>query len=535
MVIQMDDFGSNIAGRILAQAEREGWLDKVALVEGKRSLCYRQLTDQVGRSASVLVSLGMKKGDRVAVYSPDCLEAAVAILATLWAGGIVVPVSELCAGNDLRDLLANSQTALVLSHQSLRGNVDEIRSEVPGLASIVSLGVTKLDKASPGLTTLMQDHSAASVVSMAADEPAVLLYSAGASHESNANGMRGVLHSHTTPIHAYESFAQGFLSITAQDRVFSTVRFSTAYGLGTGFLFPLLAGAQCRLLPEQAHSKVVFAALAEYKPTIFAATPSLYGQLARDAATAGQTKILADVRWSIAGAETMPLQIVAMVRAVLGSNVTVGYGLTEAFQFVIAGPAAGKRPGNCGHVLEGVEVRIVDDQGAEVGEDEIGTLELRSKTIVTKYWGNDTDLENGGWFTTLDRFMVDSDKNYYHCGRADHLFKVGGKWVAPAEVERALLANEAVWECAVIGAEDEDGLTKPFAFIVANIGQTPGAELEATLREYVKKELAPYKYPRWIEFVDALPKASNGIVLRYKLRDRLTQSRSRRRAETRGE
>ena len=161
-----------------------------------------------------------------------------------------------------------------------------------------------------------------------------------------------------------------------------------------------------------------------------------------------------------------------------------------------------------------------------VGVDEIGSLQLRSPTIIPQYWGSDAELVEDGWFPTLDRFMVDADQNYYHCGRADQLFKVGGKWVAPSEVEQVLLANEAVWECAVIGADDQDGLIKPLAFIVPNIGQTPGAELEAELREYVKQELAPYKYPRWIEFVDELPKGPSGVILRYKLRDRLRQSRS---------
>ncbi len=122
------------------------------------------------------------------------------------------------------------------------------------------------------------------------------------------------------------------------------------------------------------------------------------------------------------------------------------------------------------------------------------------------------------WLRTGDRFLVDGDGNFFHCGRADGLFKVGGKWVSPVEVERTLLSHGAVWECAVVGVDDEDGLTKPFAFVVPNVGHTPSPELERQLIEYVKREIAPYKYPRWIEFVDALPKGAAGKVLRYKLR-----------------
>ena len=133
-----------------------------------------------------------------------------------------------------------------------------------------------------------------------------------------------------------------------------------------------------------------------------------------------------------------------------------------------------------------------------------------------------------GWLTTRDRFLIDDRGVFHHCGRTDDRFKVGGKWVTPAEVERALISHDAVWEAAVIGVDDEDGLIKPLAFVVVNVGHAASPELEAELREFVKQTLAPYKYPRWIEFIDALPRGPSGRLLRYKLRP----MRRRRRAET---
>jgi benzoate-CoA ligase len=204
--------------------------------------------------------------------------------------------------------------------------------------------------------------------------------------------------------------------------------------------------------------------------------------------------------------------------------VTVGYGLTEIFQFALAGRSSdpGARPGVCGKPLAGVQVRLVDEDGDPVGVDEIGTLELLCDSLFPGYWGGSNTGEafvlSDGWFRTRDRFMVDREGFYHHCGRVDDLFKVGGKWIKPAEVERALVAHEAVWEAAVIGAEDEQGLIKPFAFVVTNVGHIGDAKLEAELKEYVKNVLAPYKYPRWIEFVDALPRGPGGKLLRYKLR-----------------
>ena len=233
----------------------------------------------------------------------------------------------------------------------------------------------------------------------------------------------------------------------------------------------------------------------------------------------------------------MPERLIPRIRSVLGTEVIVGYGLTEIFQFALAGRSddPGARAGVCGKPLAGVQVRLVDEDGDPVGADEIGTLELQCGSLFTGYWagqgataGTAGELRADGWFTTRDRFMIDKEGFYHHCGRVDDLFKVGGKWVSPNEVENALTAHEGVWECAVIGADDEEGLIKPLAFVVTNVGWEGGPKLEAELKDYVKQTLAPYKYPRWIEFVDSLPRGPGGKLLRYKLRP----MRRRRAAET---
>jgi len=230
-----------------------------------------------------------------------------------------------------------------------------------------------------------------------------------------------------------------------------------------------------------------------------------------------------------------PSGLIPRIRAVLGTEVTVGYGLTEIFQFALAGRSSdpGARAGRVRQAAVG-SPGPPGRRGRRPGRvDEIGTLELTCGSLFAGYWGGgatgEHELRGDGWFTTRDRFMVDRAGFYHHCGRVDDLFKVGGKWVSPTEVERALTAHEAVWEAAVIGADDEEGLIKPLAFVVTNVGHEGGPELEAELKDYVKNVLAPYKYPRWIEFVDALPRGPGGKMLRYKLRPARGK---RRRAET---
>jgi benzoate-CoA ligase len=519
----------NLATRLLADPVAAGDADRVALREGERAWTVGQLADTAARLATAFRTLRLGRGDRIAIYMRDSLEAAASLLGCAYAGAVAVPISELATANDVRDILNDCSAAAAIVHGALEPALDEIRNEVPSLREVVVLA-----GASPGerdWNSLVRGSSpAAAPVPVAATDAAFILYSAGAGTADG--GVRGVPHTHETPIRAFESIQSGVAPMSREDRVFSIVRLSTAYGLGFGLLFPLAAGAEATLLSKQPKTRAVLETLVASRPTMFAATPSVFRQLATDVEAAGGDRPLEGIA-CVSGAEDMPASVIDKVEDVLGADVVVGYGLTEAFQFVIAGRAADGRAGACGRPLDGFDLRIVNDNGVEVGTDVIGTLQIRGPTVAAGYWGSAgpaTDAD--GWFTTRDRFMRDADGFYYHCGRVDHLFKVGGKWVAPHEVERALLGHEAVWECAVIGADDEDGLIKPLAFIVANIGHEPGPALDATLRAYVKNELAPYKYPRWIEFVDALPKGPNGKVLRYKLREAIRGGSRGRRAET---
>lgn len=522
----------NLAAWLIEGALATGAGSRVALREGDRAWTFDELADHVARTSGALRGLELERGERVLILMRDTLEAAAAILGTIHAGAIAVPVSELATPDDAQDFIAHAGAVVAVTDGAHEQVLDAIRNEAPALRDIICVGA-KL----PGSHDFHALIGAASPPSAAApsgaDDPCLLLYSAG----SGPGELRAVPHTLRTIQAAHASFASQLLALTAQDRILCVGRLSTAYGLGSGLFLPLATQAESLLFPEQPHSGPLFTALDTYKPTVLFATPSVYAQLAHDAEKQGRDKPLAFLRHAVAGAEGMPERLIPRIRSVLGTEVVVGYGLTEIFQFALAGRSddPGARPGVCGKPLAGVTVRLVDDDGDPVGVDEIGTLELQAGSLFSGYWGGGADTQEisaDGWFTTRDRFMVDQQGFYHHCGRVDDLFKVGGKWVSPSEVERALTAHEGVWECAVIGADDDEGLIKPLAFVVTNVGGPwqPGPKLEAELKEYVKKSLAPYKYPRWIEFVESLPRGPGGKLLRYKLRPK---SR-RRRAETGG-
>jgi benzoate-CoA ligase family protein len=520
----------NLAAWLFDGALAKGAGPRCALREGDRAWTYDELAVTVARLSSALRGMRLGRGERVLILMRDTLEASAAILGVIHAGAVAVPVSELSTPDDLREYVLHAGAVIAIVDDTHERVVDEVRSATPDLREVICVGPRIAGSVSFG--QLVDAAAPQPPVTMGPADVCLLLYSAG----SGPGELRAVPHSQRTIAAAHDSFARDLLQLGATDRVLSVARLSTAYGLGAGLLLPLAAQAESLLFPAQPHSRTLFKALDSYKPTVLFATPSVYAQLAYDAERLGVVKPLVGLRHVIAGAEGMPERLIPRIRGVLGSEVTVGYGLTEIFQFALAGRSSdpGARPGVCGRPLAGVQVRLVDEDGDPVGVDEIGTLELFCGSLFSGYWGGGSttgehDLRADGWFTTRDRFMIDRAGFYYHCGRVDDLFKVGGKWVSPLEVERALVAHEAVWEAAVIGADDEEGLIKPLAFVVTNVGHEGGEKLEAELKEYVKHVLAPYKYPRWIEFVDALPRGPGGKMLRYKLRPARGR---RRRAET---
>jgi benzoate-CoA ligase len=519
----------NLAAWLIDGPIANGAGARPALREGNRAWTFDELATVVAKTSSALRGLKLGRGERVLILMRDTLEAAAAILGTIHAGAVAVPVSELSTPDDVQDYVLHAGAGIAITDGAHEAVLDAIRNETPDLREVVCVNA-KL----PG------SHDFQKLVDAAEPQPAapsgpedvcLLLYSAG----SGPGELRAVPHCLRTVKAAHESFARELLQLTDQDRILCVARLSTAYGLGSGLFLALATQAESLLFPEQPSSEPLFEALKKFNPTVLFATPSVYAQLAHDAEEEGYKKPLSTLRWAVAGAEGMPERLIPRIRTVLGTEVVVGYGLTEIFQFALAGRSddPGARPGVCGKPLAGVQVRLVDEDGDPVGVDEIGTLELQCGSLFTGYWGGggqggNHEMRADGWFTTRDRFMIDREGFYHHCGRVDDLFKVGGKWVSPSEVERALTAHEGVWECAVIGADDDEGLIKPLAFVVTNVGWEGGPKLEAELKEYVKQHLAPYKYPRWIEFVEALPRGPGGKLLRYKLRPQ----RRRRRAET---
>ena len=330
----------NLAAWLIDGALARGAGARVALREAGRAWTFDELADQVTRTSAALRALKLSRGERVLVLMRDTLEAAAAILGTIHAGAIAVPISELATPDDVQDYVLHAGAVIAVTDGSHEKVLDAIRNETPDLCEVICV-----DAQLPGshdFAKLLADTQPQGAAPSGEDDVSLLLYSAG----SGPGELRAVPHSLRTIRAAYQSFARDLLHMNEHDRILCIARLSTAYGIGSGLLLPLAAQAESLLFPEQPQSDKVFKVVEQFKPTVLVATPSLYAQLAHDAEKQGKGKPLGELRVAVAGAEGMPERLIPRIRSVLGTEVVVGYGLTEIFQFALAGRSddPGARP-----------------------------------------------------------------------------------------------------------------------------------------------------------------------------------------------
>jgi benzoate-CoA ligase len=303
------------------------------------------------------------------------------------------------------------------------------------------------------------------------------------------------------------------------DVVYSAAKLFFAYGLGNALSFPLTVGATTILHSGRAHPKAVCEIFQKYKPTIFCGVPTLFSSLLvcedlpkREGLT---------LRLCTSAGEALPEEIGRAWNTRTGVEIVDGIGSTEMLHIFISNRPGSCRYGTTGKPVPGYKVRLLDENGREVEADEMGDLHVSGPSAAAYYWNKPEKNEStflGDWVKTGDRFRQDANGDYVYCGRSDEMLKVSGLWVSPTEVESALISHEAVLEAAVVGVLDENALVKPKAYVVLKPGVAQCSELAGELKDFVKGRLAPYKYPRWIEFLDELPKTATGKIRRNVLR-----------------
>ena len=354
------------------------------------------------------------------------------------------------------------------------------------------------------------------------DDAAFWLYSG-----RNPEKLMGAVHHHSHMVYCAEAYAKGILDMTADDRAMGSFLFF-AYGLGNGAYFPFAVGAATILISHPPKPEMLYDDLLKYKPTIFFSVSTLLGALADYKKTCRREGLdlpaVESLRACVSSAEILSPEIYRRFKKEFGVEILEGTGSTEICHIFLSNRFGEVKPGSTGKVVPGYQTRLLDDDGNPVGRDQIGNLLVCGGSIASVYWNQREETRRnmlGEWFVTGDRYLVDEEGYFYFRGRSDDMLRVGGKWLAPQEVENTLNRHAAVAESAVVGYQDKDELIKPYAFVMLKPEVSPSDDLEEDIKQFVRDRIAAYKYPRWIEFADNIPKTSGGKVQRFVLQEKI--------------
>jgi benzoate-CoA ligase family protein len=504
----------NVATYFVDRHLEEGRAGAPAFFCEDRTLTYGEVADLANRGGNVFRNLGVEMEDRVLMICLDAPEFLAAFWGAVKLGAVPIPVNTLMRGADYLYFLNDSRARVAVISAPLLAQVSPVLGQATFLKYVLVAGGTdhrhlcwedELAKASSRLEAAPTSR----------DDPAFWLYSSG-----STGFPKGAVHLHHDMVICQETYAKQVLGIRPTDRVYSAAKLFFAYGLGNAGYFPMGVGAQSVLSPHRPTPEGVFEILTRHCPTLFFGVPTLYaGMLA--VKEAERRFDLSSLRLCISAGEALPEEIYTRWRERFGVEIVDGIGTTEILHIFLSNRPGAARPGSTGLPVPGYEAIIVDDEGRPVAQGEIGNLRVKGDSTMAYYWNKHEKTKetlHGPWIQTGDKYYQDADGYFWYCGRADDMLKVGGIWVSPVEVEATLVKHSAVLEAAVVGQEDSDRLVKPKAFVVLKepVGDTAG--LAEELKTFVKDKIAPYKYPRWIEFVSDLPKTATGKIQRFKLR-----------------
>ncbi len=495
----------NMSDYFLDARVREGNGDRAALLTDEGELSYRDVQSLAGRFGNLLLDAGVQPEQRVIIMLPDGPEYVGAFFGILKIGAVVVMVNPHLGPEEIAYFLEYTRAPLALVHRDV---VEPFREAAVGaryLRRTLVAGTEELTRAveeSPAELQNFPSHP---------DDVAVWLFSGGTTGRPKA-----VLQTHRSFANTTECYAKGVIGYRPDDITLSVPKLFFGYATGSNLLFPFSVGAAAALFPERCTADALFDRIERFRPTILVNVPTMINHMLSHPDAARRD--LSSLRIVTSAGEALPRELHERWMAAWGAELLDGLGTAEMWHIFLSNRPGDVRPGTLGKVVPGFDVRVRDDEGRDLPDGETGWLWVKGDSRAVGYWQQmeaTSRAFRGEWYVSGDMVVRDAEGVFTYCGRGDDMLKVSGKWLSPGEVESCLLQHPRVREVAVVGVVDENGLTKPHAFVVAS---DPDPRLPDELKAFVRERLQPYKYPREVILVDGLPRTHLGKVDRGKLR-----------------
>ena len=494
----------NIADHLLDARIREGRGSRVALVTDQRTWSYRDVQGMANRYGNLLREAGVMPEQRVIIALPDGPEFVAALFGILKIGAVVVMVNPDLKPDAISYFYQYTRARAAFVHRDNRDAFEAARADAPLLGELMVAGSETLERRLEAQSLELETFPSHR------DDACIWLFSGGTTGHPKA-----VLQSHWSFAHTTAAYGQGVLGLTEDDVTISVPKLFFGYAMGTNLFFPFSVGARSVLYPDKPTPERLFELICAHRPTVLVNVPTMVNHMVSHPA-AGEAD-LSSLRLATSAGEALPVELYERWKGAFGVELLDGLGTAEMWHVFISARAGAVRPGTMGSVVPGFEVRVTDDDGRELPDGEVGWFRVRGKARAIAYWQQmekTMQAFQGEWYVSGDMIRRDKDGYFTYCGRGDDMLKVGGRWLAPQEVENCLLQHPAVKEAAVVGVVDAQGLTKPHAFVIAN--RKPG--LDEELKAFVRERLEPYKAPREVVFLDDFPRTHLGKVDRGKLR-----------------
>ncbi len=496
----------NCVAEIVDKACAQGFADKVAIRTYTEAWTYAQLQEKVNRIAHVLVQdLGMVAGNRVLLRGANHPMMAACFLAVIKAGGIAVPTMPLLRAKELGVIVEKAEITHALCSYSLHEDLEKTRQEQPRLQHVMYFC-----GGDDSLETRMQSKSVEfAAVDTAAEDVCLIGFTSGTTGKP-----KGTMHFHRDVLAICDCFPRSTLKSAINDIFIGTPPLAFTFGLGGLLLFPLRVGATAVLL-EKLTPELLLKAIADFKATICFTAPTFYRQMTGLVSQHDLTSL----RKTVSAGEALPISTREAWRQATGLIMIDGIGATEMLHIFISAADEQVRPGATGQPIPGYQACILDEDGNQVSVGVVGRLAVKGPTGC-RYLADErqTKYVLNGWNLTGDAYQMDADGYFWYCARTDDMIISAGYNIAGPEVEEAILLHPAVAECAVVGIADEERGQIVKAFIVARPDVVVDDMLAKEIQDFVKQSIAPYKYPRAIEFKTALPRTETGKLQRFKLR-----------------